>query len=652
MPTTLHEPAKILNRLYQLQGSADVPTLGEIYHAIRRDLATARSDELRMEFAERYDQAFGNRQDYALWRREFGKKNPTAISNAFPTTKDLLRDGLLSLEPVVVWGVLSLALGLATSERGDQLRVDGSHEPLALEMERAAFHRGLAPLSNALAGCALHRLFILGAIDRVRFEPTPSGTISLNQLTDYLNTMERLIGEIDPSWHPGRSVSLDALHGERPIGALGIFDLKLRLDEVLFCIRGTVRAGVRNHPRANPQVQESLARAAQFAFSSWRSTRSSRIFVACQGPGGRFRLTTSEEKECRALVRASQAAMDAGRLCLSAKLAFWTLRTMPKGLSRKPEFAALGDQLGANIRQFGYEPDKRFPRLKVARLDVKRDAEAAIPPQPENLRSAEDQPMTNCPESECTASGLQDPPIENSVSQTTDEQSGQHTRRSQLVVKGIVGYDPFKAQILADQQNSADWKLVLSVYGSNPWNPMDSLRRVVYDARRIKDEALLRAAFRLCAFKYRLPAYSVALIQHIQPTTEEVVTLAALLEHVTRAMPVGMNDELLRDWQNVLRNVWHGLPVSEKIYEEDILSLHEVLLGRGVAVLRASEHATEYAQQFFGDRDDNEIRHLLDCDLSLLHNVRRDRRGTNSKCDSKSSSRRPWKMSCGSPWCR
>ena len=118
MPTTLHEPRNVVDRLSHLQSSAVVPTLGEIYRALKQDLAAAPGNELRMEIAEQYDKVFASRQDYALWRREFGRENPTTVSGGFPTTEDLVREGLLSHEPVVVWGVLSMTHGLATSRRG------------------------------------------------------------------------------------------------------------------------------------------------------------------------------------------------------------------------------------------------------------------------------------------------------------------------------------------------------------------------------------------------------------------------------------------------------------------------------------------------------------------------------------------------------
>jgi hypothetical protein len=640
MLTAPHESRFALKRLEQLQRPSVVPTLGEISRALKSDLWKARHDLRRAEIAAQYDEVFGiqrsgivARPDYSLWRREFGRKYPTEISNSFPATEILLRAGLSSHEPVVVWGILSMAHGLGTSERGDQLRVDGSHEALAHEIEQAVSHRRLAPLSNAYAGCALHRLLALGAIDKIRFEANPTGTIPLHQLTDYLNTVERLIGEIDSSWWPGRSVSLEALEGERPIGTLGIFDLKLRIDETLFRVRGCVRHELRTQSLADPQAQALIVRAMQFAFSSWRCARSSRLFIAKLARQGRsrFQMAVSEEKELRALVRASQSAKDAGQFSLAAKLCFWALRTMPNSLLEKQEFAALGNQLGHDIRQFGYEPDIRFSRQKRSRFALPLVSEAITSSGIKDDANGEAGQTANNQQSDSVTSEDNGPVVETTASQFEGKRLPQSSRRGRLIVGNLTGYDSFKAQILADQQSSEDWRTVLKTYPCNPANPLDSIGRVVYDATRIEDEALLRAAFQLSAFKYRLPAPSAQLIQHFQPTKDDVVKLAALFEHVTRAMPIGMNDEVLREWQDVLRKAWQKVPVSERIYEEELLSFHEVLLGRGVAVLRASEHATEYAQQFFGDRGDDEIRHLLDSDLSLLHNVKTRSMGSKLK---------------------
>ena len=640
MPTAPHESRNTLSRLEQLQRATVIPTLGEICRALKTDLWKAQSEPRRAEIAEQCDEHFGIqrngvvvRPDYALWRREFGRKYPTEISNSFPAAEVLLRAGLSNNEPAVVWGILSLAHGLGTSERGDQLRVEGSHEALAHEIEQAVLHGRLAPLLNARAGCALHRLLAFGAIDKIRFEANPTGTMPLGQLTDYLNTVERLISEIDSSWWPGRSVSLEALEGERPIGALGIFDLKLRVDETLFRVRGCVRHELRTQSLADPQAQALLVRAMQFSFSSWRCARSSRLFIAKLARQGRnrYQMGEAEEREMRALVRASQAAKDAGQFSLAAKLCFWALKTMPNRLLEKQEFAALGNQLSHDIRQFGYEPDIRFSRQKISRFSPPLASEdAASSPLRDDVNGEVGQ-TASYEKSDLITDEGNAVMVENATSQTAGKQLEQSPRRSRLIVGNLTGYDCFKAQVLADQQGSEDWQTVLKTYPCNPANPLDSIGRAVYDATRIEDEALLRAAFRLSAFKYRLPAPTAQLIQHFQPTKDDVLRLAALFEHVTRAMPIGMNDEVLREWQDILRKAWQKVPVSERIYEEELLSFHEVLLGRGVAVLRASEHATEYAQQFFGDRGDDEIRHLLDSDLSLLHNVKTRPMGSKLK---------------------
>src|ERR1700704_4703114 len=118
MPTTLHDPGKVLSELEQLRRSAIVPTLGELYRSLKRDRAGVMSDKQRTEIAECYDEVFGDRPDYAIWRREFANENATAISAAFPKTETLLQDGFFYCEPTVVWGVLSLANALATSTRG------------------------------------------------------------------------------------------------------------------------------------------------------------------------------------------------------------------------------------------------------------------------------------------------------------------------------------------------------------------------------------------------------------------------------------------------------------------------------------------------------------------------------------------------------
>ncbi len=644
-------------QLERLQRSGIVPTLGEIYAALLLDLAIAQTDGKRAEIAEQYDKAFGakrngviTRPDYALWRREFGRENPTTISVAFPSTEDLLRAGLFANEFAVVWGALSLANALATSTRGEQLCVDGNHESLAVDLERAAFHQRLAPLKNAYAGCALHRLLTLGAVEKNRFKSQPNARSSTAHMLDYLDDIERLIREIDPDWLPGRAVSFDRLNGERQIGTLKVFDLKVRFDSFLFTVRGAVRSALDANEIGNPSAQQLLSRAAQFAFSSWRCSRSSRLYIRKledEGRNYRYDMQVAKANEMMALVRASQAAKDAGNLPVAAKLAFWALRTipddllesktMPDGALKKSEFAALGNQVSYDIRQFGYEPDKRFSRKKVSRFTESHETEIGKPSQPEEKSSSDNE--LKAVESLEAGGGAEEnlASAECPLPETSkvDRSGGEipKLRRSRLVLQGSVGQDFFKAQVLADQQISDDWKTILKTYPCNAKNPMDSIGRVIYDASRIEDEGLLRGAFRLCAFKYRLPASSAALIRRLEATKDDLLQLASLFAQATSAMPVGMDDGELRKWQTILRKAWHGLSPSERIYEEDILSLHEVLLGRGVAVLRASKHATQYAQQFFGERGDDEIRHLVDCDLSLLDDVRIGAQGSKLKAE-------------------
>ncbi|MCX6925897.1 MAG: hypothetical protein NT154_22225 [Verrucomicrobia bacterium] len=638
------EPVCAFYRLSGLLQSKVLRTLGEIVFALKADSKALRCRHLRTRVAESYDEYFGSRPDFAIWRREFGKKNPTSASKGFPPTEELLETGLSHHEPAVVWGVLTMADGLATSARGARL-FNGDHEYLVSLMERAAFLSRLGPLSNAHAGCAVHRLLTLGAINKVRFEASHL-PLPLDQLIEYVDTVERLIGEIDRSWHPGRSVSFAALNQEpteRPVGALCIFELKLRLDSFIFCVRGTVRDGVKRLDMRQPEVRRLLLRAAQFAFSSWRCARSSRVFIegrverlrnCCKRTTGLVGNTVEElvharKNECRALIRASQAAKDAGFLSSSAKLAFWALRTIPDEFVQDREFLKFANGCGHDIRQFGLEPDQRFPWERISRfakeaetpgnndevganhLDEVKDANPAI-----GLSALSGESANPAKED----SELDTPsPVWSTIPQEVT--SGVTDRRSRRVLDPNNATDPFKARIAADQEDSPDWQTVLRKYRAKPENPMDPIGKAIYDANggRLNDPALANAAFNLCAYKYKLPAAAASLIEHFKPSKSDVMALVTQIEYATREIPLGIDQDAQRTWQKTLRSVWRKLPAAERVYEEDVLLAHEVLLGRGVTLFRASRHSTSFAQRFFGELDDEKARELLDCDFSLLN---------------------------------
>jgi len=631
-----------------------VPTLGEIVFALQADRMAVREGGPRTRLVGSYDNQFAHRPDFALWRREFGTENPTPRSKAFPRTEVLLEAGLSELaqhDPAVVWGVLSLGVGLATSERGTHL-FNGDREHLVCLLERAAFNSRLAPLPNAYAGCAIQRLLTLDAINKVRFEARHLA-LPLDQLTDYLDTVERLIKEFDPRWLPGRCVSLHALNRnprERPVGALGIFKLSLRLVSFIFRVRGTVRDGVKRLDVRQAKVRQLLIRAAQFAFSSWRSARSSRLFIEAHLEGLRNsnergtgqmgagdetqtfhearsvgevqkaqnELAIAERNECMSLVRASQAAKDAGFLSSGAKLAFWALCTIPDELLGDPDFVDLGSDLGYDIRQFGLEPDHRFARKRRSRF-----GQGGGTPDNEDRVAVNDSDEFKeaKPPGEVIGIGASAPALNVSPPEVTP---GPARRRSQLVLDPEDALDPFKARIVADQQDVSDWRSVLAKYPAKPENPMDPIGRVIYDANggHLDDPALAQAAFNLCANRYRLPAASASLIKHFKPGKSDVMALIALMERATRAIPVGIDQHAQRQWQNTLRSVWLKMCQGARIYEEDVLLAHEVLLGRGVTVFRGSPNATTFARRFFGqfadDDDDEKSRDLLGSDFSLL----------------------------------
>ena len=95
------------------------PGLGNISWGSYGDMKVYRDRSDREELWRRYDEKFGTREDYRLWRVLARGQYPSELMKTWPTPFSVGTDGLNSFDRKVVFGVLSV-LGMAFKKWADE----------------------------------------------------------------------------------------------------------------------------------------------------------------------------------------------------------------------------------------------------------------------------------------------------------------------------------------------------------------------------------------------------------------------------------------------------------------------------------------------------------------------------------------------------
>lgn len=573
MPLVEDRTATFLRHLVR---SESFPTVGEIWSASAQQYSRLKDEEDRALMWRHFDDMFGTRADYLLWRLLFRNRNVETLSKRDAELTEIAIDGINSPEPVVAWGVLSLLSGVLTGKRAINFSEEQQNS-LVLECEHRLFN-GLKPLTNGEVHCALIKIFLTDAIQK--FRHSLFGPMSTTDAVNYLSDLEKYIREVDPLWFPGKipimkNIYWNGKSNDRHVIPLRGPEIQLRLGRSLFSARGAVRSAIKI---IDKDAEALLQKAALFSISTWRLARAQRIGVEKviqlrRGAPLKFDFQRLLSDEMQALRRAAQAMLDAGQYLTGAGLGHLLLRVMPDSLIGDERFKDLADDIGFFIRETGLEVDKRFWRPMPRKRTLKRELDGL------NITKSyypEDVPVGFKFEHDLTS----DPNI-------------------------------YRLRQIGQQETDPRWVGIMKYYA---WHPKP-LEQLIHDVHQDKfyDKRVIEDAFDLC-LEYGQIEQASQLTRYFVPDKRQLLKFAYGMRNSLRVMPFGMHIKTHREWQTLLRNDWANLPETEWLTGKETLIIHEVLLGRCLSVIRNAGTAASkaFVDKFYGRLSDGDIRDAFD----------------------------------------
>jgi len=542
-----------------------LPTIGEIAWAVASDIKWVPyrmpTDEyLRWHSSEYYpflwellDQQFGNRPDYRLWRIVARPLFLSVQAKQWPPLPDIVQDALGSQESQIVWGAMAVLSGLLTSKskRGAFFPTEELRGLVATQCERRIL-ASLAPLAGAEVGCALVEVLTWSAIQQVQHESGRRFTLA--ETASLFDRLEASIGKADPNWRPGQILRIgDLLEREQASGRVlapyNPVELQVRIAEALFKMRAAA-SGVRQMQLLDGTGDEVLRRAALLALSSWRFTRSVRIGeekFQRDNPtyDAAYEITSLREAEMVALKTFGQSLGDAGNYLDASFVAWLLLTTTPNVLLDKREFRRIGTQLSGSIRSAGLKVPARFAR-----------------PKEEN---------TPYWERELRASSNGHDGTEESTGVASDKATT--ARRANL-------------RLNRELRRDYRWVAIQGVNDYLPCDPFAALGRIVNRRGELAENTgVLRAAFGLC-LKYGRLREASQVAECLQLSRQELLDFTHSVKRASQLNLLAVDQQRHAQWHKVLRQNWSKLSTPASLDGDDLLALHEVLVGRYPSILR------------------------------------------------------------------
>jgi hypothetical protein len=555
------------------------PALGGIAWAVAGDIKWAPyrmplQEYLRWHHDEYYpflwellDEKFGSRNDYRLWRLIAKPLYPSKYSAQWACVFDTALNALESTETVVVWGALAVLSGFLTSKRLRGVFPDESSRVEIAKRCEQRIYAGLAPVQGGEVGCALIKALAWGAVQQAQYEHGRAST--LDDSGEFLDRIERSLGEADQDWKPGGTLRVgQALEREQASGRVvapyDAIELEMRVAEALFKARAVARSTVRAFDERADQL---LQRAALLAFSSWRLTRSLRngeerfqrknpTYVP------KYKIQSLQRNEMAALKRLGEALRDAG-YHLDAALAAWLLLTLLSDeLLHDPEFRNVGTQLASGVRNAGLSIPARFARSR------------------EENRARAKHRRAKTPDGDQVSQRL----------------------------------DPLRLRLAEEKKTDARWREIQRLEAGAFSDVFGALARVVDMRKELRgDVAALRAAFGL-ARRYGRLREAAQVAGYLQLSENELLDLAHSIKRALQLTLFAADHDTHAEWRDTLRGSWTQLPNRWALSGDEILVLHEVLLGRYPSILRNAGPSVSrmIALKLYNQLDDEVIREFLD----------------------------------------
>jgi len=546
----------------------------------------SKSSEYLQWMWQRYDAEFDSRNDYRLWRIvavphflenvTWGAERPATFASA-----GLVED----TKPVIVWGILScLARVFRDWVKGKELEgkstvaieqdwVQQRRRIFALFTEaemRNLAHQcrgalGTVPVDHLRAECACIGTMAMDATQQLRHALKDS--MGLAEARSYLEQLADTIRKWDPPWQPGgRPPSQEALKKERDetksaIAPFAPDELASGMCSALFHARFVASTAVRREKVVDDVL---LQDAFLFALSAWKNTRSFRKgesdWRERTAPRAPERsLAKLWLNEVDALYAAAQAARDAGDHLANAGLGALLLRAIPDGVLEDPEIGPalrprleeIADRLGFSIRQAGLEVDSRF-----------------VPTQ---------EPVPD--------HGIREPAQRVLVTLSTRE------RAVGLASPPDDEWELFTYHVQQDQAGASwgpIWAVVWARHTEQGLLPLEQLDDEIRGGVPLSQD-ILQSALKLNLRYGRINKAGRA-FEVMEVREEDILDFAHAVKRASQVMPCCVDFVKLNEWQEAIRSKWCqmvlGRPVAFRFNE--VLLLHELLLGRGLAIVRAA----------------------------------------------------------------
>jgi hypothetical protein len=513
------------------------------------------------------DQRFSSRADYRIWSKTFGNREGNGARTLDASELELARKGLSDGNPTVVWGLLSVLPALFCKQDYEEgTLAEGMQAVVTSCAERLSQNPKF--IVGGEKTCRFLRFAALGNIQMFRWNANTS-PITCREAFASLDALEQAFKQFDNKFEPGAGFRFGPVMDDSiQVIPPGLLNQSVRR-----------MAGILSHHafkagqtaiatnQLTSETDALLKRAAMVAISAWRFYRYLRRGEATRSYQRGDDVPQAKElelldTEIQALKVATQAAWDAGDYLRFPALAhhlLWSVTDRDKYWKFAKNFSKWIHQLGLEIPPlFQFEGEAGRPRA------------------------------IGC-----------------------------------FFTEG-----PYWWRIKRDQDREQDWKVVLESFlqweahlppGNgmgldprrlDPFGLFKSLSHAVGDGL-YHDAIVARSAYRL-ALKYHWTGLAEKLLGGFQPAKEELVDFAHHLKRIQQAMPFGLDREEDQHpaWIGVLKRAWSGLDPKDKLSVEELLNVHEVLLGRTVQLIRGkgARSAPAFSRKLSGLASEEEIR--------------------------------------------
>ncbi len=531
------------------------PTLGEITEVLNGSSGSWRAA----------DERFADRIDYGLWRLFFSKNKSSFSTNSTVLSCDEIIIQLESGKLEIAWGLIVLLPSLFNNRTHRNNFHDDEWSRL-FETCNILFDGGIKPIRGGERACHLAELLMKGSRVQFYWEPARRRKIKCTDAADFLDSFAATLKKIDSSWEPGRNIGTRGISQERaifshePVTAMSLIPQKLHLV-------GRVARHVAAEPeKITKEIDSLLKQAALFYFTAWRYNRDLRKgeknWQKDKDPNTlNLNLERLTSFELEALCEAIYATWDAGDYFTFPILAHFYLWSVESNYTNK----RIANIFSKWIHQFGLEISPLFRREK------KPDAPKTIHKTPNDA--------------------------------------------------------PYWWRLASDQKENQDWFFVLAKYDEwkqflpekEPdsdaccYNPMQLFMFLTFAIGdgKYSNPTVARSAFRL-ALKYGWTGWAEKLLGGFPAAKEEFLSFCHHIKRIQQVCPFGIDDSEDQHlaWRRALKKCWASLQPTDSLNSDELLVVHEVLVGRTIELLRwkGEDGAPVFAKKYNDLASEEEIR--------------------------------------------